>query len=163
MLSRYSNEVLSRGPGAILPQNLSTFWLESLQKCADDFLDSNFAADHCTAAVDMGDPLLVASVHEALGYTHGPNADLPSEALAEHVTIYALSITMETIRRESDMEMTLPTLDNLLSIDRIIQFGSVNPDFGQFLARACITPEPTTAGGRNWFQQLKQKIRGQLG
>lgn len=163
MLSRFSNEVLSRGAGAVLPQNLSTFWLETLQKRADDFLDSNFAVDYCSDAVDPGDPVLVACVHEVLGYTHGPDADLATDALAERVTIYALSITMETIRRESDMEMTLPTLENLLSIDRIIQFGKVNPDFGQFLARACITPEPAVVSGRNWFQQLKQKIRNQLG
>lgn len=163
MLSRFSNEVLSRGAAAVLPQNLSTFWLETLQKRADDFLDSNFAVDYCTDAVDTGDPVLVACVHEVLGYNHGPKADLPPEALAEHATIYALSITMETIRRESDMQMALPTLEDLLSIDRIIRFGKVNPDFGQFLARACITPEAVTAVGQSWFQQLKKKIRGQLG
>ncbi len=163
MLSRFSNEVLSRGASALLPQNLSAGWLETLQKRADDFLDSNFAVDHCTDAVDTGDPLLVACVHEVLGHNAGSHDDLPPEALAEHVTIYALSITMETIRRESDMEMTLPTLEDLLSIDRIVRFGKANPDFGQFLARACITPEAASAAGNNWFQQLKKKIRDQLG
>ena len=163
MLSRFSNEVLSQGAGAVLPQNLSAFWLETLQKRADDFLDRNFAVDHCTDAVDTTDPLLVTCVHEVIADRPGPHDDLPPEALAEHVTIYALSITMETIRRESDMEMTLPTLHDLLSIDRIVRFGKANPAFGQFLARACITPAEATTAGRNWFQQLKRKIRDQLG
>ncbi len=78
--------------------------------------------------------------------------------MAEKVTIYALSITMETIRRESGIEMPTPTLENLLSIDRIVQFGKINPDFGQFLKRACITPESETPVEKSWLQRLKKKI-----
>jgi hypothetical protein len=162
MLSRFSNEVLSHGSNAVLPQNLSDHWLKTLQKLADDFLDSNFAVDQCTDALDTGDPVLVSCVHEVLGYNRGKGPVLSTEALAEHVTIYALSITMETIRRESDMQMAPPTLENLLSIDRIVQFGKTNPDFGRFLERSCIVPEDQTPAEESWFQRLKKKIRSRI-
>jgi hypothetical protein len=162
MLSRFSNEVLSRGPSGILPQNLSDFWLKTLQKLCDDFLDSNFATDQCTETLETGDPVLVACAHEVLRFQHGVKGDISAEELAEHVTIYALSITMETIRRLSDIQMTLPTLDNLLSIDRIVDFGKVNPDFGRFLEKACIIPQNQPPGKNHWLQRLKQKILSRI-
>ena len=106
----------------------------------------------------MGDPLLVACVHEVRGYNRSAKREVSAEALAEYITIYALSLTMETIRRESDIEMTLPTLENLLSIDRIIQFGQINPDFGRFLEKACVVPQNGKPVEKSWFKQLKQKI-----
>lgn len=162
MLSRFSNEVLSQGSSAILPQNLSIDWLKTIQKLSDDFLDNNFAIDQCTGTLDMGNPVLVSCVHEVLRYNSGAGPDISSGELAENVTIYALSITMESIRRESDMEMTPPTLENLLSIDRIIRFGKINPDFGRFLERACIVPDDPTPAEESWFQRLKKKIRSRI-
>jgi hypothetical protein len=94
--------------------------------------------------------------------TREAGTDVTAEELAEKLTIYALSITMETIRRESGIEMTTPTLDNLLSIDRIIQFGKINPDFGRFLKGACIAPESTPPTEESWLQRLKTKILSRI-
>ena len=162
MLSRFSNEVLSHGASAVLPQNLSDFWLTTLQKRSEEFLDNNFAIDQCTEKLDMGDVLLVSCVHEVRRYNRGDGPEISAEELAEQVTIYALSITMETIRRESDLQMTPPTLENLLSIDRIVQFGKINSDFGQFLERACIVPENRAPADKRWFDRFKQKIRSAI-
>lgn len=162
MLSRFSNEVLSRGSAAVLPQNLSDFWLKAIQKLSDDFLDTNFAVDQCSETLDMGDPVLISCAHEVLRHNRGDGPEISSEELAENVTVYALSITMETIRRESGMEMPPPTLENLLSIDRIVRFGKINPDFGQFLERACIVPENETLAEESWFQRLKKKILSRI-
>ena len=162
MLSRFSNEVLSHGSSAVLPQNLSDFWLKTLQKLCDDFLDSNFAVDQCTETLDMGDPVLVSCAHEVLRYKRGSGTDISAEELAENVTIYALSITMETLRRLSDIEMTPPTLDNLLSIDRIVAFGKINPEFSRFLERACIIPENEMSSEASWFQRLKKNILSRI-
>jgi hypothetical protein len=156
MLSRFSNEVLSRGPSAVLPQNLSDSWLRALQELCDDFLDNNFALDQCTESRDSGDPVLVACVHEALGSRDG--ADTTPGELAEKVTVYTLSITMETIRRESDIQMQLPTLDDLLSIDRIIDLGKNNPEFGRFLRRACVIGESGNGADDSLFGRVKKKI-----
>ncbi len=162
LLTKFSNEVLSRGPGAVLPQNLNAFWLKTIQKLCDDFLDRNFAVDQCSPTPNLGDPVLVACVHEILLHNQGRGPEIPEETLAEHVTIYALSITMETIRRESDIQMPLPSMDNLLSIDRIVKFGKINPEFGRFLERACIISEDEAAGDENWFQRLKKKILSRI-
>jgi hypothetical protein len=160
MLSKFSNEVLSRGPSAVLPQNLSDFWLQALQELCDDFLNDNFALDRCTESQDSGDPVLVACVHEALGNRDG--ADTTPGELAEKVTVYALSITMETIRRESDIQMQLPTLDDLLSIDRIIGFGKINPEFGRFLRRACVIAEGGNGSDGSLFGRVKEKILSRI-
>ena len=149
MLSRFSNEVLSRGSSAVLPQNLSEAWLTILQKRCDDFLDNNFAVDQCTETADMGDPLLVACVHEALQQKQRGGSDLSPAEMAENVTIYALSITMESIRRTADIQMPLPALDNLLSIERIVAFGKTNPEFGRFLQGACIIRDHSPANEEN--------------
>lgn len=162
MLARFSNEVLSRGAHAVLPQQLSDFWLEILQKHCDDFLDRNFAVDQCPESLDMGDPLLVACVHEVLRSQRGDTADMSAEELAEHVTIYALSITMETIRRQSDITMRPPSVDDLLSIDRIVAFGQTNPAFGRFLKRACVVPGDEDPAALSWFQRLKQTILARI-
>jgi hypothetical protein len=159
MLAKFSNEVLSRGPQAVLPQNLNDSWLKTIQKLCDDFLDRNFAVDQCTETLDMGDPVLVACVHEVL---REKGSDAPAGKLAENVTIYALSITMETIRRASDMEMTPPSVDDLLSIDRIVAFGKINPEFGRFLQQACILPESEAVAEESWLQRLKKKILARI-
>ncbi|MGA6926954.1 MAG: hypothetical protein WBY88_14795 [Desulfosarcina sp.] len=163
MLSRFSNEVLSHGSDAVLPHNLSDDWLDTLQKLSDDFLDRNFSIDQCTDMLDTGDPILVACVHEVLGRGRGEGPEISTDELAENVTIYALSITMESSRRESDMRMTLPTLENLLTIDRIVQFSRTNPEFGQFLERACIVPEGESPAKENWFRRFGKKIRSRMG
>ena len=163
MLSRFSNEVLSHGSSAVLPQNLSDFWLKTIQKLCDNFLDSNFSVDQCTETLDMGDPVLVACIHEVIHHKQrstGPETS--AEELAEKATIYALSITMETIRRESDIDMPPPTLENLLSVDRIVQFGKINPNFGQFLKKACVVTESETPAEESWFKQLKNKILSRI-
>lgn len=163
MLSRFSNEVLSRGSSAVLPQNLSDFWIKALQKLCDDFLDGNFAVDQCPETLDMGDPVLLSCVHEVLRSRRGAGHDLSAEKMAEKITIYALSITMETIHRESGIEIPTPTLEDLLSLDRIVQFGKINPDFGLFLERACIAPENETPAEETWLQRLKNKILSRIG
>lgn len=162
MLSRFSNEVLSHGANAVLPQNLSDFWLKTLQKRCDDFLDSNFAIDQCTETLDMGDSILESCVHEMRPYHRDTENELSAQDLAENVTIYALSITMETIRRDSGMELTLPTQENLLSIDRIVAFGKINTEFGRFLERTCIIPENETPTENSWLQRLRKKILSRI-
>ena len=163
LLSRFSNEVLSRGPGAVLPQNLDDFWLQTIQKLCDDFLDRNFAVDQCsTQTLDTGDPVLVACVHEILRHNRGQDAEPSADELAEHVTIYALSVTMETIRRQSDIHLPAPSLDDLLSVDRIVAFGRINPEFARFLKRACVIDENESTGDASWFQRLKKKILSSL-
>ncbi len=57
MLSKFNNEVLSRGSAAVLPQNLSREWLNTLQNMAEEFLENNYSLDECREPQDVADPV----------------------------------------------------------------------------------------------------------
>jgi len=154
MLSRFNNEVLSYGPAAVLPQNLSSEWLRNLQKLSEDFLDSNFDLNECKDPRDIGDPVLVAGVYEILLYQHGDHVELTPNDLAEKLTIYALSIIMEAVQRETDIGVTPPNLDDILSMDRILAYKKTNPAFVNFLKQVCIVQNSK----KGWFHNIKEKL-----
>jgi hypothetical protein len=154
MLSRFNNEVLSAGPMAVLPQNLTAEWLKILQKMADDFLDANFDLNECKYPRDLGDPVLMACVYEIARYQDGKNVDFTSKEMAEKVAIYAIAITMETVNRESNIGLEPPNLDNILSMNRIRAYKDINPEFVKILKQACIIRN----SGKGWFQNIKDKL-----
>ena len=154
MLSRFNNEVLSYGPSAVLPQNLSDKWIKIIQKMADDFLDTNFDLDECKDPRDVGDPVLMACVFEIARYQDGDKADYTSKEMVEKMVIYALAITMESVSRESDIGLEPPNLDNVLSMDRIIAYKEINPDFVRILKQACIIRNSE----KGWFKNIKDKL-----
>lgn len=154
MLSRFNNEVLSFGPSAVLPQNLNGEWIHILQKMADDFLDTNFDLQECKNPRDIGDPVLMACIYEITGYQNDKNVDFTPKEMAEKVAIYALAITMESVNRESNIELEPPNLDNVLSMDRIIAYKDINPEFVQVLKQACIVRNSE----KGWFKNIKEKL-----
>ncbi len=154
MLSEFYNEVLAFGPLAVLPQNLNSKWIQRLQKMADDFLDSNFNLQECKTASEIGDPIIAASVYEILRYQYGDKFDLTPQEMAEKIVIYALSISMETVNRKSDYGLKPPSLDNILSMDRIISYKKTKPEFIELLQQACVIRE----SDKGWFQNIKEKL-----
>ena len=154
MLSRFNNEVLSSGPSAVLPQNLNDEWIKILQKTVDDFLDTNFDLDECKDPRDVGDPVLMACVYEIAKYQDGNKTDYTSKEMAEKMVIYALAITMETVNRESNIELEPPSLDNVLTMDRIIAYKDINPEFVKILKQACIIRNSE----KSWFRNIKEKL-----
>ena len=156
MLSESYNEVLAFAPVAALPQNLNTKWIQRMQKMADDFLDSNFNLYTCTDAKEVGDPVLAACVYEILRYQNADQTDLTPKEMAEKVVIYALSITMESVNRNDNFGLQPPSLDNILSMDRILSYKSIQPEFIQLLKDACIIRESE----KGWFQNIKEKLIG---
>ena len=158
MLSKFSNEVLSKGPVAVLPQNLSNEWLSRLNRLAAEFLDGNFSLDECRSPKDVADPLLSSSVYEILRHKHGDIVDISIEKMLEMVVIYALSIVMESADRESGIGLEPPDLDNILSIDRILAFKKVNPEFVNLLKQACIVRETD----KGWLHKFKQKLLSKI-
>ena len=154
MLSELYNEVLAFGPVAVLPQNLNDKWIQRLQKMSDDFLDSNFALHTCTDAREIGDPVLAACVYEILRYQHGDKFDLTPREMAEKIVIYTLSVTMESVNRKSDFGLEPPSLDNILSMERVLSYKQIKPEFVQLLKEACIIRE----SDKGWFQNIKEKF-----
>jgi hypothetical protein len=132
MLSRFNNEVLSKGPGAVLPQNLNHEWLNTLQTMAEDFLDSSYDLDECNKPEDVADPILSVCV----------------------LTILRSSLIMEAVDRESKIGIEQPALENILSWDIIKRLKVSNPQFVETLEQACILREPK----QSWFEKIKEKF-----
>ena len=74
--------------------------------------------------------------------------------MAEKMAIYSISIMMESVNRESNIELEPPDLDNVLSMDRIMAFKDKNPEFVKVLKRACIIQNSE----KGWFQNIKEKL-----
>jgi hypothetical protein len=138
MLSKFSNEVLLKGPMAVLPQNLNHAWLKRLQKIADDFLDRNFSFGGCRDPQDVDDPLLSVCIYEILRHHHVDTNMVPAEEMFEKMAIYAISIVMEAVSRETDIGLEPPNLDNILSVERMDRLKKLNPDFSELLEKACV-------------------------
>jgi hypothetical protein len=138
MLSKFNNEVLLRGPAAVLPQHLNHPWLKRLQQSAEEFLDRNFSLDGCKDPRDVADPLLSVCVYEILRHHHIDTDSIPTEEMIEKMAIYAISIVMEAVNRDTDIALEHPTLVNILSMERIVGFKKVNPDFIELLEKACV-------------------------
>lgn len=158
MLSKFSNEVLSKGPQAVLPQNLTIEWLHTLNRLAAEFLDGNFSLDECKSPQDMADPLLSTCVYEILRHRQGDIVDISMEKMLEMIVIYALSIVMEAADRESDIGLEPPDLDNILSMDRVLAFKKINPDFIKLLKKACII----RSSDKGWVHTFKEKLLSKI-
>lgn len=154
MLSKFNNEVLVKGPVAILPQNLNHSWLKKLQQLAEEFLDRNFSVDECQDPQDIADPLLSVCVYEILRHHHVDINKVSTDEMIENMAIYAISIVMEAVNREIDIGLDPPDLDNILSIQRIVDFKKINPDLIELLEQACIIRD----SGKSWFDNIKEKI-----
>jgi hypothetical protein len=141
LLSKFANEVLSKGPSALLPQNLSSEWLAKIQKMADDFLDINFEADSCDDVGDIVDPILSACVSEILSYQQDGTTEISPNDLIKRITIYSIHITIETIRRESGIGVDPPSLDNVFEQNRLSELKDLFPEMEQFFDRVCLAED----------------------
>jgi hypothetical protein len=156
MLARFNNEVLSYGPAAVLPQNLNDTWLKLLQQKADEHLDSQFELDECLRPIGDADPLLATCVIELVRYQEGTIVELSNDELLDKVTLFAVTLTMETARRESSFDVDPPSLENILEWNRVYDVQSDRPEFIDVLEKACILRKPK----RNWIKNLRKRFAG---
>jgi hypothetical protein len=145
LLSKFSNEVLSKGPEAVLPQNLSLEWLVRIQKMADDFLDSHFHGGTCESDGFKVDPILSACVSELLQDINDGNIDIREDDMFKYVTLYALAVTMETVRREQDIGLSPPTVASIFDPDRLQELKRLKPDIAPVLTALCLNPKTKSA------------------
>jgi hypothetical protein len=138
LLSKFGNEVLARGPSAVLPQNLNAEWLPIIQRMADDFLDTNFDGDYCKVNGFSVDPILSACVSEILSYQHEGKVDIREEDLFQKLTIYSLAVTLETVRQEHHIDLEPPSLENIFDIDRLQRLKHQKPEIGHILETLCL-------------------------
>ena len=138
LLSKFSNEVLSKGPQAVLPQNLSAEWLNRIQKMVDDFLDANFDGGQCRNARFTVDPVLSTCVSEILRHLKGDSIDIQEKELFEKLTLYALSVTVETVGKEVDIALQPPTLETIFDKRRLQDIADIRPDFKPIIQTVCM-------------------------
>lgn len=138
LLSKFGNEVLSKGPQAVLPQNLTPGWLKIIQKMADDFLDTNFDGENCRWTGFAVDPILSACVSEILIYLNDGNVDIHERELFEKLTMYSLAVTVETVSQETEIDLAAPTLDNIFDKQRFRDLKRIKPEFGPILDIVCL-------------------------
>jgi hypothetical protein len=138
LLSKFSNEVLSRGAAAVLPQNLPPDWLGHVQRLADQFLDTNFQGGRCKKRNFTADPILAACVAEIMRHQKRGVVDVPEEEMFEKITLYALSVTVETVARGNDLGMRKPTLDTIFDKRRFHELARIRPEFKPILTTVCI-------------------------
>ncbi|MBW2248334.1 MAG: hypothetical protein JRF62_14345 [Deltaproteobacteria bacterium] len=148
MLSKFGNEVLLHGPDALLPQNLNNEWLDILQKMAGDFLDASYDLKDCKKPEDVADLILSICVSEILRFQHVDKTDISIEAMLENITIYSVSLLIEAVERESNIGIEQPTLEDILSWDRIMRMRGTNPKFVEALEKACILIIPEQASSK---------------
>lgn len=74
--------------------------------------------------------------------------------MAEKIVIYALAITMESVNRGAGFGLEPPSLDNILSTERILSYKQTKPEFVELLKEACIIRE----SDKGWFQNIKEKL-----
>ena len=141
LLSKFANEVLSEGPSAVLPQNLSLEWLVKIQKMADDFLDINFVSNNCEDVGDSVDPILSACVSEILTYHQEGTTEISVDDLIKKITIYAIKITIETIRRQSGIAVDHPSLEDIFDLNRLTELRDLFPKMEQFFDRVCLAED----------------------
>ena len=101
-------------------------------------MDRNFSIDECKDPEDIADPLLSVCVFEILRHLDIDKSTVPFEDMIEKIAIYAISIIMEAVNRESDIGLDPPDLDNILSVQRIDLIKRFNPDFNDLLDKACV-------------------------
>ena len=138
MLAKFNNEVLKNGADAVLPQNLNKEWLNILQKMAEDFLEANYDLEQCKQPRDNADPILSVCVSEILRSQQNDKPDISDEDIFKKIPVYSLSLIIEAVNRESDLGMEEPSLENILSWDRIRRIKETNPEFIEALEQACI-------------------------
>jgi hypothetical protein len=56
----------------------------------------------------------------------------------QFITIYALCVTMETVRRERGIGMTLPTVETLFDMKRLQEIKRIKPEIEPILETLCL-------------------------
>ncbi len=138
LLSRLGNEILSRGPEAVLPQNLNLEWLERIQKMADEFLDANFEGGDCRKVNFTADPILSTCVLEILRHLKDGHVDVDEKEMFEKLTLYALSVTVETVAKQAAIDLEPPTLATIFDKRRLREIAKIRPDFGPIIKTVCM-------------------------
>jgi hypothetical protein len=114
---QFSNEVLTQGAAAVLPQNLPERWLHALLEEADIFQASDGTDVDNTCAGLLSAVLMILSAQH--GYPE--TLEIPGETLMRSLSYYIITITAESVSRHTDIWVEPPTLENIFQEDRTMK------------------------------------------
>lgn len=142
MVNQFIDQVLSKGAEEALPQNLNEEWLDKIYIAAKNFLrtaagknpdqsDAEFLADDNSL-------VMLSAVTDIAQHQKGYSPDektfeLPEDELFEYISCYSLSIIIESILRETDIEIDPPTLDTIFDRDRLFEVEIKIPEMTKLL------------------------------
>jgi hypothetical protein len=138
LLSKFGNEVLSKGPQSVLPQNLTPVWLERIQQMADRFLDAHFDGEQCLWDGFTAAPILTACVSEIMRHQNQHSVEIQEREMFDKLTMYALAVTIETVRKDATASLPVPTLEDIFDKARYREIENALPQFGAILKFVCL-------------------------
>jgi hypothetical protein len=137
---QFSREVLRRGAPAVLPQHLSDRWLDALLEEAERFTsggedaeDKGDAEEEETCEEegdvkeqDSGDDIFTGLLGAVLALLmeqqeHPDKLEIATRTLFQHMNLYILALTAETISRRSDIWLEPPTVANIFDPERAVR------------------------------------------
>ena len=118
----FTTEVLNRGALAVLPQNLPERWLNALPEEAEVFQGILQQEDANTNIEETCAGLLGAVLVMLMQQSGDPSKlEMALSTLLRSMNYYVITLSAETISRKTDSWVEPPTLENLVSEDRVVQ------------------------------------------
>ncbi len=142
MINQFIDKVISKGASAALPQNLDTEWLDKIYIAARTFLQTAAGQNQEQSDSEfLGDDnslMMLSAVTDIAQHQKGYSPEektfeLPEEELFEYISCYSLSIIIESIARETEIEIEQPTLENIFDRERLFDVESKIPDITKLL------------------------------
>lgn len=142
MVNQFIDQVISKGADAALPQNLNEEWLDKIYIAAKNFLKT--AAGNTPDQSDaefLGDDnslIMLSAVTDIAQHQKGYSPEektfeLPEEELFEYISCYSLSIIIESIVRETEIEIEQPTIETIFDRERLFEVELKIPDITKLL------------------------------
>ncbi|MBB32023.1 MAG: hypothetical protein V7751_02600 [Pseudoalteromonas distincta] len=114
MLQRFQQEVLSSGPEATLPANLSHFWLKELQQCLDRYFENLSDPESTEDEQSMALPL-AAVLHILFAQNGSKEVEVSLEKVFRNFEDYRLELALEEISRVTHIKTGPATLDSIFT------------------------------------------------
>lgn len=150
MVNEFIDQVISKGADAALPHNLEEEWLERIYIAAKSFLKTAAGKNQEQSDAEfLGDDnslIMLSAVTDIAQHIKGYSPDektfeLPEEELFEYISCYSLSIIIESIVRETDIEIDPPTMETIFDRDRLFDVEIKIPEITKLLNQLILEDE----------------------
>jgi hypothetical protein len=111
---QFAIEVLHRGAVAVLPQNLPERWLNALLEEAEIFQQEHSHNIEDTCAGLLSAVLVLYSEQNG----HPDTMEIAATTLIRYISYYIITLSAESVSRNTDIWVEPPTLENIFQEDR---------------------------------------------